>query len=72
MPVTLTKLTWEIDAVGAAEGTFGFTVSGSSGVLYHRSPSYESKTGHLYIEGAADEIKFHTNTNDGLHVLISV
>ena len=66
-------MSWKIDNVSYAEGTFGFTLLDTSyNQVYRRNPSYENGSGILYVPGKLGRIAFDTNTNDGLHILIDV
>jgi len=63
-------MTWAIDDVPYAEGTFGFTLYGQDGILHRQEPYFESKSGSVTVTGEVVKVAFDTNTNEGLHVLI--
>ena len=69
------KLVWEIEkneVNGQEMGTFGFTLLDGSETLYNRAPSFEDKNGKEIVRGKVTEIKFETNTNDGLHARVQL
>ena len=64
----LTSLSWVMDDVPLSDGVFGFTIFGFMG----RSPSYVSKDGSVYVDGAVTKIRFYTNNDDGLHIRVQL
>jgi hypothetical protein len=72
-----TRLSWTIDHVDHAVGTFGFTiygksVSGRRGVLHSKSPSYVGGSGYVDVFGDVERLIFKTSNNDGAHLIIKL
>jgi len=65
-------MTWTIDDVDNAEGDFGYTLYGKTGVLYRQASYHETKSGFVGVDGEVDRIEFYTPTNHGLHILIDI
>jgi hypothetical protein len=70
-----TRISWDLDYARAdwADGSFGFSLFGSHGLLYQRVPSYTTKSGSVEVVGVVERIEFDAyKDNNGALLRIKV